>query len=139
MRSALLAVSWAADDSLSAIRGVMSSSSAALRERIEPWIRDGKVKILAQIGREKDPDYPDVPLVLDLAANLADRQVMELALAQQAMAWPVVAPPGVPLDRIKALRDAYSTGTSSSFNETSAGSRIPVSQAAASAGASGIL
>jgi tripartite-type tricarboxylate transporter receptor subunit TctC len=83
------------------------SSSSALRARIEPWIATGKVKILAQIGREKDPDYPDVPLILDLAGSQADRQVMEVALAQQVMAWPVVAPPGVPPERVKALREAF--------------------------------
>jgi tripartite-type tricarboxylate transporter receptor subunit TctC len=83
------------------------SSSAPLRGRIAPWIEAGKVKILAQIGREKDPDYPDVPLILDLAANPADRQIMELALAQQVMAWPIVAPPGIPADRVNALREAF--------------------------------
>ena len=56
------------------------SLSAALWGRIEPWVSAGKVKILAQIGREKNPDYPDVPLILDLAASAADRQIMELAL-----------------------------------------------------------
>ncbi len=83
------------------------SSSATLRARMEPLISAGKVKILAQLGREKDPDYPDVPLILDLAATPADRQILELAFTQQVMAWPVVAPPGVPADRIKALRDAF--------------------------------
>jgi tripartite-type tricarboxylate transporter receptor subunit TctC len=83
------------------------SSSAPLRARMEPLIDAGKVKILAQIGREKDPDYPDVPLILDLAASAADRQILELALAQQVMAWPIVAPPGVPPERVQALRDAF--------------------------------
>jgi tripartite-type tricarboxylate transporter receptor subunit TctC len=83
------------------------SSSAPLRARIEPLVAAGKVRILAQIGREKDPDYADIPVILDLAATAADRQVLELALTQQVMAWPVVAPPGVPPDRVKALRDAF--------------------------------
>ncbi len=83
------------------------SSSATLRARMEPLVSAGKVKILAQLGREKDPDYPDVPLILDLAATPADRQILELAFTQQVMAWPVVAPPGVPADRIRALRDAF--------------------------------
>jgi tripartite-type tricarboxylate transporter receptor subunit TctC len=74
---------------------------------MEPQVAAGKVKILAQLGREKDPDYPDVPLILDLAATAADRQILELAFAQQVMAWPLVAPPGVPAERIKALRDAF--------------------------------
>jgi tripartite-type tricarboxylate transporter receptor subunit TctC len=46
-------------------------------------------------------------LILDLAATPADRQILELAFTQQVMAWPIVAPPGVPADRIKALRDAF--------------------------------
>jgi tripartite-type tricarboxylate transporter receptor subunit TctC len=83
------------------------SSSAALRARIEPWLSAGKVKIIAQIGREKDPDYSDIPLILDLASSAADRQIMEVALTQQLMAWPLVAPPGVPAERVKALRDAF--------------------------------
>ncbi|HLH94112.1 MAG TPA: tripartite tricarboxylate transporter substrate-binding protein [Xanthobacteraceae bacterium] len=83
------------------------SSSAALRARMEPLISAGKVKILAQLGREKDPAYPDVPLILDLAANSADRRLLELAFTQQVMAWPVVAPPGVPAERVQALRTAF--------------------------------
>jgi tripartite-type tricarboxylate transporter receptor subunit TctC len=83
------------------------SSSATLRARMEPLVAAGKVKILAQLGREKDPDYPNVPLILDLAATPADRQILELAFTQQAMAWPLVAPPGVPAERVKALRDAF--------------------------------
>src|SRR5262249_4781053 len=83
------------------------SSSGPLRERIKPWISEGKVKLLAQIGLEKDPAFPDVPLITDLATTTADKQVMELVFAQQLMAWPIAAPPDVPVDRVKALRDAF--------------------------------
>ena len=83
------------------------SLSVTLRARMKPLVEAGKVKILAQLGREKDPDYPDVPLILDLAATPADRQILELAFTQQVMAWPLVGPPGVPAERIEALRDAF--------------------------------
>jgi tripartite-type tricarboxylate transporter receptor subunit TctC len=83
------------------------SVSAPLLARIEPWVKAGTVRIIAQIGREKDPEFPDVPLALDLATNATDRQLMELALTQQTMAWPLVAPPGVPADRVAALRAAF--------------------------------
>jgi tripartite-type tricarboxylate transporter receptor subunit TctC len=83
------------------------SLSVTLRARMKPLVEAGKVKILAQLGHEKDPDYPDVPLILDLAATPADRQILELAFTQQVMAWPLVAPPGVPIERIAALRDAF--------------------------------
>jgi tripartite-type tricarboxylate transporter receptor subunit TctC len=83
------------------------SSSGALRERIAPWIKEGKVKILAQIGIEKDRDFPDVPLIMELAATSDERRVMELVFTQQLMAWPISAPPGVPPDRVTALREAF--------------------------------
>src|ERR1700692_768820 len=83
------------------------SLSVTLRARMKPLVEAGKVKIIAQLGREKDPDYPGVPLILDLAATPADRQVLELAFTQQVMAWPLVAAPGVPAERIEALRDAF--------------------------------
>src|SRR5262249_35366815 len=83
------------------------SSSGTLRERIAPWIKEGKAKIVAQIGLEKEPDYPDVPLIMELATTDAERQGMELVFTQQVMAWPIVAPPGVPPERIKALRDGF--------------------------------
>ena len=84
-----------------------SSASAALRDRIAPWIKEGKVKLVAQIGLSKDPRNGDVPLILELAETPIERQLMELILTQQVMAWPFVAPPGVPDDRVKALRDAF--------------------------------
>ena len=83
------------------------SSSAILRGRIEPWLKAGKVKILAQIGLEKDPEYPDIPLIVELASTSAERQILQVVFTQQVMAWPVVAPPGVPAERVKALRDAF--------------------------------
>jgi tripartite-type tricarboxylate transporter receptor subunit TctC len=83
------------------------SSSGPLRARIAPWIKEGKVKILAQVGLEKDREYPDAPLIMDLAKTNDDRRVMELVFTQQLMAWPLSAPPDVPADRVKALRDAF--------------------------------
>lgn len=103
------------------------SASGALRLRVAPWIRDGKVKILAQIGLARDPEYPDVPLILDLATTEAERQVMELVLTQQTMAWPIAAPPQVPDDRVKALREAFdATMLDSEFLADAARQRLAI-------------
>ena len=82
-------------------------SSAALRSRIDPWVRDGKAKIMMQISLEKDPAYPDVPLITSMTTDAADRQILELVLVQQVMGRPLLAPPDVPAVRVKALRDAF--------------------------------
>ena len=53
------------------------------------------------------PDLPDVPLILDLARSPEDRAILKLIFARQVMAWPYLAPPGVPLDRVETLRRAF--------------------------------
>jgi tripartite-type tricarboxylate transporter receptor subunit TctC len=49
-----------------------------------------------------------VPTVVELAKTDADRQLLELVLTSQLMARPIIAPPGLPSDRLAALRDGFS-------------------------------
>lgn len=71
------------------------------------WVREGRVNVLVQVGLAKAPDLPNVPLLVDLAANAEDREVLKLVSASTSMGHPIMAPPGVPVDRIKALRVAF--------------------------------
>jgi tripartite-type tricarboxylate transporter receptor subunit TctC len=64
------------------------------------------LNVLMQVGLEKAPDL-DVPLALDFAKNEEDREIMELFFIQKTVARPLVAPPGVPADRVAALRTAF--------------------------------
>jgi tripartite-type tricarboxylate transporter receptor subunit TctC len=82
-------------------------SSPSFRSRMNGWIKEGKVKILMQVSLEKDPTLPDVPLITDMASNADERQILELVLVQQVMGRPILAPPGIPAARVKALRDAF--------------------------------
>ena len=56
------------------------------------------------MGLSKHPDLPDLPLIIDLANSDEDRAVLKLVFARQVMAWPYLAPPGIPRDRAEALR-----------------------------------
>ena len=61
-----------------------------------------------QLGLEKSPDVPaDVPLALDLAPTAEDRQVLEILCAPSATGFPSFMGPGVPKERIAAIREAY--------------------------------
>jgi tripartite-type tricarboxylate transporter receptor subunit TctC len=68
---------------------------------------DLQLKVLMQSGLAKSPDLPDVPLALDFVKNEDDRKVMELFFVQKTVARPLVAPPGLPADRLAALRDGF--------------------------------
>jgi tripartite-type tricarboxylate transporter receptor subunit TctC len=71
------------------------------------WVRDGKINVLLQMADKKHPDLPNVPLAADLAKNDSDRKVLDLILSRQNMAYPFVAPPDLPADKLTALRQAF--------------------------------
>ena len=48
-----------------------------------------------------------MPFVLDLARNAEERQVLEFLYAGQGIGRPFVAPPDLPPERLKMLRDAF--------------------------------
>jgi tripartite-type tricarboxylate transporter receptor subunit TctC len=71
------------------------------------WVKEKKVNVLAQWALKKHPDLPDVPMVLDLAKTEADRSALELLIARLEYGRPYFVPPGVPDDRVQALRRAF--------------------------------
>jgi tripartite-type tricarboxylate transporter receptor subunit TctC len=71
------------------------------------WWKEKKINILVQLALAKHPDLPEVPLVTDLAKTDAQRQMLRMIFARQVMGRPFVAPPGVPAERVAALRKAF--------------------------------
>ena len=71
------------------------------------WVRDGKIIPLMQMSLFKHPDLPDVPLMIDLAPNETVRTVFELISITGEIGRPFVTAPGVPADRVAALRQAF--------------------------------
>lgn len=83
---------------------------ANLRDQTD-WVREKKVNILVQMGAERAPDLPDVPLMHELAKNEADREVLEFVSLSPALGRPFVAPPGLPPERLAILRAAFEATT----------------------------
>lgn len=82
--------------------GSLNSGSSA------HWVPDKIVTVLVQLGVTKSPDIPvDVPLGLDLARTPEDRQVLEVLCAPGATGYPSFMGPGVPKERVEAIRSAY--------------------------------
>lgn len=80
---------------------------STIKGRHLDWLKDKKINILVQLTRERDKELPQVPMLLDRVKNPQHRQVFELLFARQEMGRPYVAPPGLPADRAKALKDAF--------------------------------
>jgi tripartite-type tricarboxylate transporter receptor subunit TctC len=71
------------------------------------WIDEKKVNLLMQYSLSKHADLPNVPLVMDLAKTDEQRTILKLIFGRQVMGRPFAAPPGVPQDRVAALRKAF--------------------------------
>jgi tripartite-type tricarboxylate transporter receptor subunit TctC len=89
------------------LQGTFANSWGDLKTQQPDWIRDRKVTIIIQHGYHRDPDLPDVPLIVDQVRTGADRQALDLLLERQKFARPYVAPPGIPPDRLALLRRAF--------------------------------
>jgi tripartite-type tricarboxylate transporter receptor subunit TctC len=89
------------------VQGIADWSWASFKKQRPDWLRDKKVTLLLQGALQRDPELPDLPSVLDFVRNEADRKVLELFFTQKTIARPVIAPPGVPADRIATLRAAF--------------------------------
>lgn len=73
-----------------------------------PALLDGSVAIQpVQFGLERDPRLKHVPTLTDLVQGADDKRVAEFIVAPTTLGRYVVAPPGVPEERIETLRTAF--------------------------------
>lgn len=71
------------------------------------FVNDKLITPIIQVGLKKDPDLPDVPLLRELATKPDDQAILDFMSEAVATGRPVATSPGVPQDRVAALRDAF--------------------------------
>src|SRR4051812_206476 len=71
------------------------------------WIPEGKIIPLIQAGIEKEPALPNVPLILDQKVKPEDKPLLEFMARGATVGRPLATTPGVPADRVSALRAAF--------------------------------
>lgn len=81
------------------------SSIKSLRPQ---WFTDDRIVVLAANALTPIPDRPELPLLKDMATNPTDKTVLELIGGNGTIGRGWLAPPGVPADRVAALRAAFS-------------------------------
>ena len=91
-------------------RGEIQGNSSGLTNFLVTkgdWLRSGKARLLIQFGSERAPEIADVPTAMELAPDATTREMLRLFGLKFRMARPIVAPPGLPPERLKALQDAF--------------------------------
>jgi len=91
------------------VDGRGSNSWASWKTTRAHWLAENKINILVQIGLKKLPELPGVPLLMELGANTDDRSFLRLLSASTAIGRPIFTTPGVPAERVEALRKAFET------------------------------
>src|SRR5262245_1311781 len=70
------------------------------------WIASKTVNVLFQGGARPNPQLKGVPMIVDLARTPEEKQAVAFLYAGSGLGRPFVAPPDVPAERVKTLRDS---------------------------------
>lgn len=96
------------DVSIAMERGELDGRCAWSHSSINrDWLEGKKINVLVQFVPERSAKLPDVPTAVELVANEKQRAVVRFLYAAEAVARPIVAPPGVPKGRVEILRHGF--------------------------------
>lgn len=93
------------DIDLAIIRGELDGRIGSY-DSVRNMIENGEVRPLLVVGSEKIQELPDIPLIRDVAPP-ENKALIDLMIAQAELSRPIAAPPGLPEDRTKVLREAF--------------------------------
>ncbi len=88
------------------VDGALTSWNS-LKTTQKSWVDDKKVNLTVQFNDRRHAELPAVPAVVELGKSNEDKQVLALYASGAVMGRAFVAPPGMPPERVKVLRDAF--------------------------------
>ena len=89
------------------VDGRCGSLVAGIKSTRPDWFPQQKVVVPIQIAFERNLEFSDTPALGEFVEDETTRQVLELVLSPMEAFSPLIAPPGVPEDRVAALRTAF--------------------------------
>jgi tripartite-type tricarboxylate transporter receptor subunit TctC len=84
-----------------------STSWTAVKVAHPEWRPSKSINIIVQFALKRHPEMPEVPTAVDLARNDEERQILSAIMAATEIGTAFFAPPGIPADRLAALRRAF--------------------------------
>jgi len=90
------------------VGGLGSDGYSDLKSDFVDMMAKKQLNIIIQVGMQKEKELPNVPLMIDQAKNADDKAVLEfLTKANASIGKPFATSPGVPPERVAALRRAF--------------------------------
>jgi tripartite-type tricarboxylate transporter receptor subunit TctC len=72
------------------------------------WLKEKKINLLVQYAMERSPEIPDVPTFVELGKTDEDKKMLAFYVSGGEIGRSFFTTPGVPKDRVDALRAAFS-------------------------------
>jgi tripartite-type tricarboxylate transporter receptor subunit TctC len=88
------------------VNGTCGLYVSTIKASFADEVSSGQLKPVIQMGNKRSQDYGNVQSVFAYAKNDMDRAVLDVHFKQLLLGRALAAPPGIPADRLKALRDA---------------------------------
>ena len=91
------------------VQGMCGMDWSSFLTQQRDWISSGFARLLAQEDLNGHPEMNKmgVPLTISFVKTGEDRQIMEMIYSQNLFGRPYLVSPGVPVDRVAALRGAF--------------------------------
>lgn len=91
------------------VQGLCGFSWSSLQAQRPDWIKSGFIRVVVQEHDKGNPELNKmgVPLAVDFARSPENRKIMELVYSSETFGRPYVMAPGVPPERVAALRKAF--------------------------------
>ena len=97
------------DVSLAMQKGEIEGVAGAALSTLDSmdWMKNHQVNVLVQIGDAPEPGYEQIPMLTSLASDTQTREELQFFSNSAALGRPFMTPPGIPADRLAALRSAF--------------------------------
>jgi len=89
------------------VQGRAGNLFSSLISQNKDWLDEKKINILMQVGSKRDPDFKDVPLMTELTSDPEKKRILTIYSGDVALGRSFITTPGVPADRLAALRKAF--------------------------------
>ena len=75
------------------------------------WLDSKKINVLIQAAMTRNALLPNTPTLIEMGNTPEDKAALALYTSSAAVSRPLLGTPGIPADRLKALRDAFQATT----------------------------
>jgi tripartite-type tricarboxylate transporter receptor subunit TctC len=88
------------------VNGTCGMFGSSVNAQFGTEVKDGRMKLFIQMGSKRSNDFGKIPSVFDYAKTDEDRAILTFHFGQLLLGRPLAGPPGIPADRLAALRTA---------------------------------